>query len=839
MKEKNTTDTTTVNDVIGKIWQSFDVLRREPISFNDTYFTLLLLTLQRNHFYGEYVDINDLRPHEIKETIEDLVYNLLKNKDHVHYDVIKGLYEFYKPQINKVSQHGIYSLVQTFKNLDQNVLNEHFAEIFDYLLSKLSSLEGKYSFAAPLPEELCRFVCQLANTPKNAKVYNPYAGVGSLSVYIDKDVHYLGQEFSMSSYAISKLRLLAYDRSDDWIMLQGEPGNNWNPSGEQFDLIISQPPFGMRMPNYRHENGENSSTVDHFLIAKGISDLTANGKLIAVFRQGFLSDSGSLKKLRQQLIEGDLIESIISIPGGLLTQTSIPICVVVINKVKKDKKIVHFIDAKKFVIGTNARDKKLDDQSLLAVVNSQVESDSNKFVPNESIENADYNLSVPVYFQEKYHGVHLGGLGKFIQGKRVNNVTGKQVKISHLKNDKFDFQLDLAGIENTLITKTVQQIDQSCLLLSVRGKLLKPTYFVYSGTPILINSDIVAFKVNETIVDIEYLINELYSSYFQDQLDTYRVGSVIPTLRKADLEGLIIILSELYNQNKFKESLDEQKAKVRGAKETYFQSKEKELELQKELIGFKEDTFREFASIKHTLRQYINALKSNVSGTRKYIAKNDGKHIRLDDIYSANLNQTFGEHLNSLEGSIDSIARLLETNNAIDSTASENIDFVTLITSAQGRFKNEDSFSFTELFVDKNTFANDGSYLSPLVGINKDDFYAMFSNIISNAVSHGFKGSIKKNVIKTELHFDEGTRMCVLKISNNGKPFDEAFTFKHLTTRGEKTSDSDGLGTGGADIKRIVEKYGGTFTLEKDKNSEFPVNYVISFPMQNSIEDAV
>ena len=137
MKEKNTTDTIAVNDVIGKIWQSFDVLRREPISFNETYFTLLLLTLQRNRFYGEDIDINDLRPHEIKETIEDLVYNLLEFKGNVHYDVLKALYDFYKPQINQVSPHAIYSLFQTFNNLDQKVLNEHFAEIFDYLLTRL------------------------------------------------------------------------------------------------------------------------------------------------------------------------------------------------------------------------------------------------------------------------------------------------------------------------------------------------------------------------------------------------------------------------------------------------------------------------------------------------------------------------------------------------------------------------------------------------------------------------------------------------------------------------------------------------------------------------------
>ncbi len=57
-----------------------------------------------------------------------------------------------------------------------------------------------------------------------------------------------------------------------------------------------------------------------------------------------------------------------------------------------------------------------------------------------------------------------------------------------------------------------------------------------------------------------------------------------------------------------------------------------------------------------------------------------------------------------------------------------------------------------------------------------------------------------------------------------------SFTLKHLTTRGERTTDSKGFGVGGADIKAIVEKYEGVFDIKNDASAEFPITYIIILP---------
>jgi len=157
-----------------------------------------------------------------------------------------------------------------------------------------------------------------------------------------------------------------------------------------------------------------------------------------------------------------------------------------------------------------------------------------------------------------------------------------------------------------------------------------------------------------------------------------------------------------------------------------------------------------------------------------------------------------------------------------------------LVKEAQNCFK-FDAFKYNEVLYD--IISSDGVEtvpLEPIIEINKNDFFCLFSNIVSNAMNHGFKDSDKQYIIQSSISlYEDYEGYFVLEVSNNGRPIPEKFTFKHLTTRGEKTTDSKGVGIGGADIKEIVEKYNGKFELITDSKSMFPVTYRISFPIFN------
>ncbi|MBK9300615.1 MAG: GHKL domain-containing protein [Bacteroidetes bacterium] len=398
-----------------------------------------------------------------------------------------------------------------------------------------------------------------------------------------------------------------------------------------------------------------------------------------------------------------------------------------------------------------------------------------------------------------------------MRGQRENlPETGKLIRIRDLKDDKLDFSLDLSSVGDSELSRPfIYCISESCLLLAMRLKILKPTLFEFKGESIYKGHDIMSFKVNESTTDIAYLINELHADYVQEQLDSMRRGVAMPFIRKEDLLDVVI---------KFP-SLGEQKAKVEGLKQAYIQAKEDKLKLEKELLGIKDDTFKEFASIKHTFRQYLGALKSNVTGTRKFLTKNEGKAISLNDIYSVKLNQTLADHLLSMDETIASLSKLLNVDsfNTIDNNV-EILNLSELINGAHIRF-HTDNIKF-EFKVDEFSFNNGEEDLPPLIEINIEDFLRMFSNIVSNAITHGFKNS-DGNIIRSSISYDDINEKCVLEVSNNGMPMPEKFTFQHLTTRGEKTTDSKGTGIGGADIKDIVIKNKGSFEIIKDATSIF------------------
>lgn len=836
LKEINLEEIDPVVDLKNKVLHILDIFRNYYINSEVYPSVLFLLSLQKDGI------LDDLILSKSENLYLEIV-NQINNSKKDSTETYKLLLEVYEPFLSNSKNEILYEAIISLRDLNQLILKEHFTIIFEDLFYQLSKSKGKLGGESLMPMELCRFMSGLAELPEKAKTYNPFAGFASFGVFLDKSQNYLGQEFNKATWALGSLRLLANQKSINFKFTFGDSISDWNPikkyrssnpvdilkfpsTNEKFDLIICNPPFGLRLNLFYKNLYPTIPTVEQFVIEKSISSLKDTGKLITVVPNGFLFRGGSEKKTREFLIKSDLIESIISIPGGLYSNTSIPVVVLVINKSKKKKGIVNFIDASNCIENFNKKEKKLNDYRLHSIVNSSKETDSFKAISKEKIIANDYNLNVARYFVNDYQGIKLGDLLTEVRGQRINdfdNEKGKLIRNRDLKLNPIDFFLDLSNIEDLDLRQNKTPIAESCLLLATRDKHINPTFFEYKNIPIFLYKGIHAFKVDNSKIDLEYLISELNADYVSEQINAWYNRSVLPIIDMEDLLNIKIHVP----------SIKEQKAKVEGIKQAFLENKKKELAYQEELLGLKDETFREFASIKHTLRQYLNALTSNVSGTRTFILNNQTTGVTLDTIYSKNLNKTLGEHLIGLEGTIASMRRLLISNESSNQLIKE-LDLFKLVEDAQIRFQNAQIFQFEEVYFDKDSFAfgdQDDNIRASIVSIDEDDFYRIFSNIVSNAIDHGFKDNSKKYSIRTSITFDEQERMCILEVSNNGRPMPQKFTLKDLTTSGEKTTDSRGTGMGGADIKNILKKYGGTLDLNNIETDEFPVTYIIKLPL--------
>lgn len=482
LKEYKLEDIDPVADLKNKLWLTLDVIRNS-ISINDSYFLLYFLLLQRD---GYFFELKSLSQDDIKNQIRSCIFSSEKDNS----QVLIELYPVFEPYIHLISDRTISQLIAVFNSLNQTILKDHFTDIFDDFLVKLSNWQGKSGGGYVQPLELSQFICSLAAISDKAKVYNPFAGFASFGVLLDDGQDYIGQEINQTTWAIGSLRIMAYERFGLSSYIKGDSIHQWNPTNnEKFDLIVSSPPFGMRLPEDTIGKYGRIRSCEQFLIEKGIEDLTPNGKLIAIIPQGFLFRSGSEQDIRRFIIENDLLEMVISLPGGMLMNTSIPIIILVINKNKKKKGTVCFIDAKSFLVSVSPREKRLNTYGLISFINNQKESEFRRNVSNDTIKQFEYNLSVPIYFQKEYDGVSLGEIGTIIRGLGVpEGQFGKFIRIRDLKTDRLNFFLDIDFIESVEIPRYAKKIEESCILLAIRWKTLGPTFFKFTGIPIYISS---------------------------------------------------------------------------------------------------------------------------------------------------------------------------------------------------------------------------------------------------------------------------------------------------------------------------------------------------------------
>ncbi len=828
-----------------QIWDSCDILRGD-ISVSDFNIILYLTVLRSRNVLPE-IDVD-----EDFETVWNFPeIEQYQNNDLDEKAVIKLLaiiHQTFSEAISHLRPQTWTTLYSLFKEIDADLLKENLGIIFEEQLNRLTKLQGKASGQYNLPTEISKFLIDIANLPDTCTVYNPFAGTGSLGLYLTENQYYLAQEHNLVTYTIALLRAIAHNRLQRTYVFNQNSLKEWGFKSldnkpetkgffDKFDLVFATPPFNAPLKGIEGEYGQ-IRTLEQFSIENGLNVLKSTGKLIAIVSPGFLSSSSvPEQRLREHLVRSDLLDTVILCPGGLLSHTSIRFAIIVINKEKKKKGVYRFIDAGKYVINISRQERKLNTEKLIDVFKGEEDSDISRKVILKNLEDSDFSFNPSRYlltqiFETDSTVKPLSEVVKVrVRESSIKQGTkGRFIRIRDLKSDITNLILNPLDIEYTEIPGSAMEIMNATLLLALRHGKLRPSLINGSNERIFISNDILALHVYEDIIDPAYLLTELDSDYVKRQVEAYSYGSSIQTISKRDVLNLKIRVPDK----------EEQRARVHRIREEILRSKHRELELTREILGLKDDSFREFASIKHTLSQYLNALRSNVSGTIKFISKNQVEGLSLATMYSENLNQNFGDHLHSLLQTIDSMARLLHSGEEPifpqgQKTIEMEMDLEKLVQNAQSRFKNPEIFLFEELYIDKESFTFDGeAFIAPYINILADDFYRVFSNIVANAVNHGFKGRTN-NIIRITMTHDWENGKLVLEISNNGHPLPEEFTLKHLTTRGEKASNSEGLGIGGADIKDILDKYSATVDLRNEPEQEFPVTYILNFNLSVTV----
>jgi type I restriction enzyme M protein len=815
MKEFKIEEVLPLEAVKSKIWMTFDILRSENISSDDYHVVLFLLSAYKDGLISS--DSVDGKKH-----LNEIFFELLRNTENKLYEQYAPIIQSFEPSIQRLSENGVRHIFSILVNINKQVLTEFFSDVFDSVLYRISQSQGRYAGEFIQPVELTRFMCGLADLKKDAKVFNPFAGLASFGVYLDQGQNYFGQELNQKTWALGALRLMAYERPGSSKYVCDDSILHWPDDSEKFDLILSNPPFGMRLDHHYRAIESNIRTIEQFLIEKGIQSLNQHGKLIALLPQGFLFRGMQEQRLREHLVEEDLIDTIISLPSGLILNTGIPLIILVLDRNKKLPGRVKFVDAKKLVINKGQREKDLNEYSLNSFIHSDKEHNNVvKIVYNEQIRENDYNLSVARYFQKQIEGVKLGDIIELVRGQRGNLPrTGKLIRIRDLKDDKVDFTLDVSSVEETELRRPdIHLVSESCLLLAMRWRTLKPTLYEFKGEPIFRSQDILSFKINEALADKSYLINELHADYVQEQLESYRLGaSVMPIIRKDDLMEVVIKLP----------SIEEQRAKVQGIYELSDKIKSLQQERNALAHGTTIKQFNEFASLKHTLgrpRQNILDWSDNLLD---FLTKKKEGFEALNRAFTEFYDIDIISALKEIKRDVNFITDVLENgeNGLVLSEYEKQVIPLSDINSIINELSNNGfNFKIKKLLLKDENLKERGIYA------NKTLFKTLLDNILTNANKYAFDKKAAGNEVVIELA--EVDDYLSMEIRNNGKPFPKNFDREKFITKYSTADASSGSGLGGYDIHRIATDFNNAnWILSLNEDPFFLVKMKFQFPIK-------
>jgi type I restriction enzyme M protein len=839
--EGNIRDQKPLLELKSKLWKVFDILRGENIASEDYYAVLFLLTLFKERILNDYVLVEN-------NTIifhKKLILN--KNESDLEKEY-KKLYPRFEPILKSLSRKGITSIVEIICDLDHKVLLNNFSELFDSILYNLAQSQGRYGGEFIQPLEITQLICGLFKLPKNAKVFNPFAGLASFAINLDNGEDYLGQELNQKTWALGALRILAFERPGSSSYARVDSIMNWPDETKKFELIVSNPPYGFKLGNQYKEIEPGIRTAEQFLIERGLHSLTNEGKLIALLPQGFLTKGKREARLRQLIIDEDILDTIISLPGGLLSNMGIPLIILVVNKNKERNGKVRFIKADKYVETRKSREKVLNVYALNSLIHgNRKDDDSLKIVDNAQIKEWDYNLNVPKYFQKEIllsnneKLVKLKDILEFVRGQRGNlPENGKLVRIRDLKDDKMDFHLKISEVEDVELKRPdIYLINETCLLLAIRWRTLKPSLFDFEDTPIYRNQDILSFKVNESIADYGYLINELRADYVQDQLESYRTGATIPLIRRDDLMEVAVRLP----------SLQEQKAKMKGLIELSDKIKMLQEERNALAYGVSHKLYESVSTIKHSLGKPLLNIGSSLRNIEKALSRlnHDWEQIKLNERYDLTIKNSFDSVYSNLE-LIHSMLRNNESFLDLSNYKLTEIDFLAFIKGYVNRIKSaERSNVSTKLDIHpdikiqlKNKALIQGNVELLEIALNAIEENANMHAFIDHSKKHKLEFRVSLYVAPSVRKQSEDNTIgrfntyIKVEIANNGKPFPENYSLDKLIRKNSFAGDTGNTGQGGFDLNEIVKYHNnGTSTLElitDDFTTEFTTTYTFLIP---------
>lgn len=320
------------------------------------------------------------------------------------------LEEFAKPELNlKPSRVG---------NLDV------IGNAYEYLIGKFAANSGQKAGEYYTPPEVSDLMAELLDPQLGDTICDPACGSGSLLMKCGRKVAQknhgqkryalYGQEAIGSTWSLAKMNMFLHGE-DNHKIEWGDTIRNpklLDKNGDlmHFDIVTANPPFSLDKWGHdeagidkygRFKRGIPPKTKgDYAFILHMIETLKPkSGRMGVVVPHGVLFRGSSEGKIRQQLIDENLLDAVIGLPEKLFFGTGIPAAILIFKKEKVDDNVL-FIDAsREFKAGKNQNVLSPENiAKIVATYRNGGNVDKYAYLASrKEIQENDYNLNIPRY----------------------------------------------------------------------------------------------------------------------------------------------------------------------------------------------------------------------------------------------------------------------------------------------------------------------------------------------------------------------------------------------------------------------------------------------------------
>lgn len=303
--------------------------------------------------------------------------------------------DYGRPALNAVMLGELIDLISGIAmNEGKDKARDVLGRVYEYFLGQFAGSEGKRGGEFYTPRSVVRTMVEMLE-PHKGRIYDPCCGSGGMFVQSEKfveshegrlgDIAIYGQESNYTTWRLAKMNLAVRGIDADI---------RWNSEGSfhkdelpdlRADYILANPPFnisdwgGERLrDDARWKFGiPPAGNANYGWLQHILHHLGPNGTAGVVLANGSMSSTQSGEgDIRKAMIEGDVVDCMIALPGQLFYSTQIPACLWFLASSKKNGGFrdrsgeVLFIDTRKLGVMVDRTRREFADEDITHIADT-------------------------------------------------------------------------------------------------------------------------------------------------------------------------------------------------------------------------------------------------------------------------------------------------------------------------------------------------------------------------------------------------------------------------------------------------------------------------------------